>query len=685
VSLDSDKPHFKVSPAVLGPLGVEQLQDPALAILELIKNSWDADARSVKVVVDQRSAVGKIVVRDDGHGMNAKEFRDRWLVIGQSYKRTEQTSEAGRPLIGEKGLGRLASFALGNAISVESAREPRDGFVADVNWGELSRAPSLEDYEVKIVPAKAKKGTRVAIGELKGEWSQSHTEFLATHAEFLASVPGQRFSISLRVNGKHQRIEDATDTIDRLAEGFIEMKVAADGEPQITVCLVKGVDEKAIAFRSMRVSDRDRRLAGMRLQLKFFRRDAAARRLGRTLKRNEVRGVLERYQGIRMFRDGINVPPYGLNRDDWAGLEKQRTSTGGPTLVPGNSQLIGELHLSRREHSHLVVTAGRSGFADQAAVRALATYVRWTVRELGTARRAQYLGITSADVEVPGRIDDGNARTTRSLKRTIRAALTEMLQASAIATDPALASQLKQVSTSIKQVFNRDEEMLRLYAQLASSGIAATSFAHELRADFDVVSDAVDELGRMRKKPDKELLELLNWSWGRIRTFASLFKVLPVKVRRSSSTITTSDLRKSVTAILKMAPPDKVATELRVPALTLDVVPAELDSILLNLTSNAVKAIADSDNRDKGQLRVVFHARGADLELRVADNGCGIAPKVSKVMFEPLEGTFSEGTGMGLPIVKYIAERYGGAVTVASPAADGFATEIVVTLRKVVG
>ena len=49
-----EAPRFRVSPAVLLPLGVEQLQDPALAVLELPKNSWDADATDVKVKIDSR-------------------------------------------------------------------------------------------------------------------------------------------------------------------------------------------------------------------------------------------------------------------------------------------------------------------------------------------------------------------------------------------------------------------------------------------------------------------------------------------------------------------------------------------------------------------------------------------------------------------------------------------------------
>src|SRR6266850_2079252 len=148
------KPHFRVSPEVLGPLGAEQLQDPALAILELIKNAWDADAKRVAVSVDQKQMPGSITVVDNGHGMRQSEFEDRWLVIGASYKRGEEKSEGHRPLIGEKGLGRLASFALGSSITIKSARRGEQGFVADVNWESLRTAKSLEDYEVEVSPKR---------------------------------------------------------------------------------------------------------------------------------------------------------------------------------------------------------------------------------------------------------------------------------------------------------------------------------------------------------------------------------------------------------------------------------------------------------------------------------------------------------------------------------------------------
>src|SRR5262249_28071948 len=155
-------------------------------------------------------------------------------------------------------------------------------------------------------------------------------------------------------------------------------------------------------------------------------------------------------------------------------LERQRTSTGGPTLVPGNSQIIGEFRISRDEQPHLVITAGRSGFSDQSAVKSMANYARWAVKQLGTARRAAHFGIADSSQKVPGRLD-GNSESSRTAPEVVaREALREVVRSEAIQNDPALKMVVSQAAAMVETALNYNEETLRLYAQLATSGIAAT-------------------------------------------------------------------------------------------------------------------------------------------------------------------------------------------------------------------
>jgi signal transduction histidine kinase len=674
----TDAPHFRVSPSVLGPLGAEQLQDPALAVLELIKNSWDADARRVSVSIETRTNERAIVVRDDGHGMTEAEFRNYWLVIGASYKRSRRTTEAGsRPLIGEKGLGRLATFALGRVVTIESAREPQAGFAAEINWATLQASSSLEEYPITISSRHSERGTRVEIRDLVKDWIPTHTDFLISHAEFLTSVPGEEFNLSISIDSKPQIFAEPSGQIRQWTEGQLEIAVDSRGVPHVTTCIVEDEDYSDVPFRQFPKQHFDSHLAGMRLRLNFFRRDQAQK--ASALARNATTALLERYQGIRIYRDGINVPPYGLNGDDWAGLEKQRTRFGGPTMVPGNSQLVGELHLSRDSHPHLIVTAGRAGFADQQAVASLARYTQWAVRELGTARRAAELHLHNRPV--PSRLDNRNEVATPRPDTIVQAAFEDVAKNPSVRRDPKLRLLVDQAKKQLLLTLVEKEDLLRLYAQLASTGIAATSFAHELRAEFDAMSEAISELKVTKHRPDPELLNVLDYAWGRVRSFAALFQVVPVKLRRKPRLMTAQDLADAARATLALAIPDKVTSELVPPHGSVRIIPAELDSILVNLVSNAVKAINESPNREKGRILISLATRGPNLEIRVADNGCGVSDKVKNVMFEPLEGAFSEGTGMGLPIVAFLASRYDGIVTLAEHAPEGYRTEFFVLLK----
>ncbi len=156
-------------------------------------------------------------------------------------------------------------------------------------------------------------------GSRQGLGRATQTQYLISHAEFLTAVPGEDFTISFSVNSKPQKLAKPAEQIAKFAEASLEMLVEKGGVPKITSCKVDGKDLSDTQFRQFPDKSLDPRTAGVRLVLQFFRRDQA---LKRALDRNLVQGILERYQGVRIFRDGINVPPYGLNGDDWASLDK---------------------------------------------------------------------------------------------------------------------------------------------------------------------------------------------------------------------------------------------------------------------------------------------------------------------------------------------------------------------------
>jgi len=676
-------PRFKVSPEILGPLGLEQLRDPGLAILELIKNSWDADAEEVVVEISTESP-GRIIVSDDGTGMAQSDFENYWLVLGETHKRKEPRTKKDRPVIGEKGLGRLACFALGSEIAIASKREGFPAFAARISWDEIMRSTSLDATPIQIYPVDCTRGTTVTISTIKRTWSETDTELLTSHVEFLAAPrESDRFTVKLRVDDWQDSISVRPDLLDRFAEAELVVEIEEDGVPQVTKTSVEGESYTWIPARGFPARLRDSRLAGCRIKLLFFRRDVQLRKARDMLVRDQVKQLLERYEGVRVFRDGINVPPYGLEGNDWAKLEKQRTATGGPTMVPGNSQLIGEVHISREKQKHLTITAGRAGFTDQQAVSSIAENVRWAVKHIGTIRRAAYLGIKSG--RVPSRVDEKrSSEVPENAIEEFKNLVEEVSKKTAALSTKRVKELIVKGRAALRQ-YDRELRTARIYAQLATTGASAASFAHEQRKQFDIVNDAIEDLGEIaRNTPSfREDFALLQGAWANIRGFVALFKLVPVKTRRETQTLDRAELEKNLAILIAGIPHDTIEVIPEVSVETIRLVPAELDSIVINLYTNAVKAIRESDNRSAGQIGIRLYQQKSELVVDVLDNGCGVAREVAKLMWEPVEGIFPEGTGMGLPITSFLAELYDGEVVWIDRPELGFRTMFRARLRGV--
>ena len=149
---------FKTRARTVDHLGREQIADCPTAISELWKNSYDAYARSAALhIYDGEPAVAALL--DDGHGMNAQEFIDKWLVLGTESKATDSIVDKDdrhglsiRPRQGQKGIGRLSSAFLGPLLLIISKRKNDDFVAALVDW-RLFENPflMLQDIEIPVV------------------------------------------------------------------------------------------------------------------------------------------------------------------------------------------------------------------------------------------------------------------------------------------------------------------------------------------------------------------------------------------------------------------------------------------------------------------------------------------------------------------------------------------------------
>ena len=110
--------RFKVSGNLIKKLGEESITNKNIAILELIKNSYDANSSKVDLILENiNTKDAKIKISDNGDGMTNNDLENKWLNIATSNKAEKSTKPQGRTTVGEKGIGRLSSESLGGKNS----------------------------------------------------------------------------------------------------------------------------------------------------------------------------------------------------------------------------------------------------------------------------------------------------------------------------------------------------------------------------------------------------------------------------------------------------------------------------------------------------------------------------------------------------------------------------------------
>lgn len=126
---------FRTNARHIGQLGRELVTDFVTALVELIKNSYDADAESARVsILDTKNSLGKILVADTGTGMSIDDFENKWMVIGTSNKLAAPYTSKGRKKAGKKGIGRFSVERLAERVEIYSFPESGSAFSVKINW-----------------------------------------------------------------------------------------------------------------------------------------------------------------------------------------------------------------------------------------------------------------------------------------------------------------------------------------------------------------------------------------------------------------------------------------------------------------------------------------------------------------------------------------------------------------------
>ena len=225
------EPRFTVHPSVVYKLGEDLVTDEVQAIVELVKNSYDADATYANVRIQTATDIsngGFIEISDDGTGMELVDIRRGWLTISNSpkvaMKQAGKTTGKGRTPLGDKGLGRLAVQRLGDTVTITTV--PRNGTAHRVSfdWRDFSKFDSLADVPVSIARVShpdRDHGTVIRVTNLSdgGAWAADKKRLENELSKLISPFEGvDRFRLVTVVNGERL---DLADIGERMRNGAL--------------------------------------------------------------------------------------------------------------------------------------------------------------------------------------------------------------------------------------------------------------------------------------------------------------------------------------------------------------------------------------------------------------------------------------------------------------------------------
>ena len=711
---------FTIDAELLRELGERLVGKPHIALAELVKNGYDADATrvTVKFLPDKDC----IEISDDGHGMTFDEFKNFWMRIGTPHKRATQSRDLKRPMTGSKGVGRLAVQFLAGKLEIKTVPKDKgdEWLEAQIDWEEAIKATDLTKVEIaynrKPSNTPFTHGTSIVLSELKDTWEMDSIRKLASEIWWLQPPFGSALSNQDDLKNRFQvhfqsTKHDYADVFEKqmgaikniwiarlvgkTADGIVTLSLEFPGEQPI-------IDEYRIADfpHNNGKLNKTKNLDNAHFEIRIY--DLSGRQqFG--IKVGEAREYFTTHGGVHIYDGGFRLPYYGLPTSDWLKLEYDHSHRKHVSeLLPKNLQqvpkalndlptlgrVLGVVNVDTSKENNLKITITRDRLAETTAYEDLVCTVRYAIdwyayetarRKSKQKRRETFTEATSQTLEhIEEVLEQYEPDIPKNVYRKVR-------------------DEVQKATATVKTDQEIVLEQMGLLAPLATAGISALSYQHELKKQFGFIEGLIDRTKdvqttdlQLRQDLASLCTDLASWL-ERARATNELFDYIAdaenTKLRhRFRAVPVIHDIAVQTRFLARGIEIDysQLEEELFLPQASY----AEWGAIFQNIFTNAFNAMLDSSQR---LLQVSSKSHSKSREILVQDTGYGINLQDSDRFFNPFERESSisterqalgyGGTGLGLTIVRLLADNIGCRVGFVPPQ-DGFSTAFSLRWRE---
>jgi signal transduction histidine kinase len=722
----SDDLTYKIRPAarLIHTIGSDLIGDSYAALVELVKNSYDADATKVDIgfkytEIDNEQAL-IISIKDDGHGMDFDTVINKWLVPATDDKLKRKVSKKGsRTLQGRKGIGRFAASILGQEMTLSTVDENGEKSEAVIDWRIFKTDEFLENIELLIekketqepsgteilIIAKDEKYEEVVIDENGDEeviektdsklsyWNKDSLEQLINELRKLISPfeesTEDEFKINLSFENSPFQEIDKKITIDtypiiRYYDYRIFGTISNDGTASLE--FENNINPEAVQkekiSQKFELSGNNKYCGLIKVDFRVFDRepDAIDNLINKGLinpvskkymGKNEARRLLNEVYGVNVYKNNFRIRPYGNGGVDWLDLDKDRIQNF--TLKISNNQIVGFLTIQSEEKSGLEEKSARDGLKENEYYFGLKELAQKALFELETRRLAYRIKSEKSRGKSTKVQDTINSLfSLAEVKSSIGKKLSEFkIDKKAIDEIDNILTKEEAKKAELKEEI---EKTIAIYQGQATLGKIINFILHEGRKPLQFFNSETKVMERYlkfyRAKPTEEDYEHLVKS---INGFKINSKFISTLFKRISPLAKQKREKKSDFSVIRVINEslDVFKSSIEEANIEIDIVGDEKVEIfgwsedlyiaLTNLIENSIYWLGISKTDEKKiVIEVIQNSDSVIIDYKDTGPGLTDLEIESGAIFEPGYSKKIDGTGLGLAIAGEASDRLNG-------------------------
>lgn len=693
-NMENDNPtilHFKFDISTFRLLGRELITDRITALFELVKNCYDANAENVQLTFENLNPLcpeSRIVIEDDGLGMNFEDIRDKWMVIGTSSKRRNRTSPSpyNRVVAGKKGVGRFAVDKLGGKLIMKTKKKGSSTWhCLETDWTKYAEEENRQlelDFENSSEKQKlftdidnkywtepadvGVQGTRLEISSLNDIWLESDVRRAYRElSKIVKPSSNSRYPFNIRFI-----VPEYLEYRDKLVESLVLAKAT------LSYMLKYRYDMGEQKYYQEYLEENKGELVVKEKESEIFGP------IGFTLyyydQSDKKTFSKDDRDGIKVYRDGIIATPfaeYKSKRDeqkDLFGIDKRRWSGFFEKL--STRDIIGWVDITDELNPEIKDSTNRQDFVDNKEWTALKEFVISQIRQIELYLKHKKETKKKENAEKLKNTDDEIDAIKLKIKK---------IKSNTVLASPEVESELddlasrletikENVSASTKDYEQMEKEIKQqenIMFSLVSLQAYAGQISHILRTSIGTIKRSAEFIEKwipLKQKYDKSEKHARQ-VYDEMNNLSKAMNFM-LSYAEDDSTFEYFEIKKAISELF-----DEIYVSLfEDNGITAEYIVEDNFELLYNkkafqdmfgnLIDNSVKALRNI--RDK-RIKCTTYKENGNLVILFSDNGIGIPEENKDRIFDVFYTTTADlgGAGLGLYIIRSRLESIKGLIT----------------------